>query len=316
MEFLKKWYEKLKPDRWYSWQTAFLLSAISCVMSILAETFGKTDSLVATLIAYCGWIFLIAGISWWSTEEYPTFSPWITGAALCIFFFGSFSIESWGWAVAVWPIISAIVYTLPYFWDDCLRPRIPNTADRIKILLVVGSQLLFSFWIQFFIVLSNFIEEYPSFYNDDLSESLFIVRTPNRSLQSPRGVFILELLDGKLVEHYEDKPWAEVDAEIVRDPTVIPEQLLTGVNRQITPLKEDSYWELQPAIAIPADRGYDLIVRYEWTGPQARQDDDYFVEKTCSLQPIQDESPAQRGTITAITCDPSLVEGWLEVALN
>jgi len=312
MELLKKWYEQFRPKRWYSWQTSIWLSGISGILSLLATLVGKPLGLIATLIAYCGWFFLIGGTSWYAKEYYSDFAPWITGAILCIFFFGNFDIENWGWAVAIWPIISAIIYGLPYFWDESLQKKIPGMGDRVTILVVFGTQLLASFWIQFFIVLTNFIEEYPSFYSDDLSNSLFIVRTPSRRLRDPRGVFILDLLDVDLVEHYEGKPWGEVDAEMILDPSATTNQLFNEVLTKITPLKEDQYWLLQAPIAIPAGNGYNLILQYEWTGPQARLEDDYLIEKTCTLTPVMDTSPQQRGQITAIACQPSQVRGWLE----
>ncbi|NJN73524.1 MAG: DUF5357 domain-containing protein, partial [Limnothrix sp. RL_2_0] len=190
--------------------------------------------------------------------------------------------------------------------------KIPGMGDRVTILVVLGTQLLASFWIQFFIVLSNFIEEYPSFYSDDLSNSLFIVRTPSRRPREPRGVFILDLLDVELVEHYAGKPWAEVDAEMILDPSATTNKLFNEVLNKITPLKEDEYWRLQDPVAVPTGDGYDLILQYEWTGSKAHLDEDYRIEKTCVIMPVIDDSPQRRGQITAIACQPSQVQGWLE----
>jgi hypothetical protein len=311
MAKLKQLYEKYRPKRWYSWQTTFWLSGISGLMSLLTKVFGKENGLVSPLLASCGWIFLIIGISWVVKEERSTFAPWITGAVVCIFFFGSYSIGDFGAAVATWPLISAVIYALPFFWDESLKKKIPTMKERITILLVLGSQLLLSFWIQFFLVLSDFIVEYPSYYSDNLSESLFVVRPPTRRTQDPRGVFILDLLDRELMEYYQGKLWSEVDAELKLNPAVTARDLFAQVQAKTVRLKEDVYWSFLDAYTQPKDQGYELVLQDDWIGPQAKLDDDYRVEKICNLQPTKSSNPQQTQLVTSIGCGQSQVFGWL-----
>ncbi|OKH17487.1 DUF5357 family protein [[Limnothrix rosea] IAM M-220] len=312
---LKELFKKYQPKRWYSWQTSIWLSVISGGMSILARLLGKPDSIVSSFLAWFGWIFFIIGISWVVKEERSTLAPWITSAVICLFIFGSWELGNWEIAVMVWPVIAAIIYALPYFWDDSFKKKLPNTNERISILLILGSQLLLSFWIQFFFVLSDFIEEYPSYYSDDLSESLFVVRSPNRKAADPRGVFILELLDLEIQEHYENRLWTEVEAELKEPEVLIPtiRQLLDEVKGKTAKLKEDEDWSLAEPYAIEtAETGQELILQYRWNGSRAREDQDYLVEKICDFQPIANPVPLLPGNpVTQVKCRESKVFGWL-----
>lgn len=311
MAKFKQLYEQWKPNRWYSWQTALGLSGISGFLSILAKFLGKPNGFVASLLATLGWFFLISAITWWVTTEVSSrFAPWITGAVLCLFFFGSYDLGGWHGAIIVWPVVSATIFALPHFWDDSFKKKIPTMKERINIALILGTQLLMSFWIQFFVVLTDFVQEYPSYGSDDLSGSLFIVRSPIRR-QEPRGVFILELLDRKLADDYEGKPWAETEAEFLNDPSATTFALYTQIMDEEITFKEDQYWRLQDPALIPADAGQKLVLRYDWTGPQAKLDDPYYIEKVCNLQSAPNPDDPQAPPITAINCEPSQVTGWL-----
>lgn len=311
-EPVQKLYEQFKPKHWYSWQTAIWLSAISGILSTLARLVSmRSFSLVATLIATLGWFFLITGISWAVTEQGNRFAPWITGAVLCFFVFGGYTTVNWGQVVVIWPLVSAIVFMLPYFWDESLQQKLPSLNDRITIMLVVGSQLILSFWIQFFIVLSTFLQEYPSFYSDNLSNSLFIVRTPAGQTQEPRGVFLLNLLDIELVDYYQNRPWKTVEAELLTNPTVPVNDLFNAVKGRTPTLKEDQYWSLLDPSFLPKDPGYELTLQYEWRGAKAQLDQDYYVQKVCLLTPYSDPADPSRELFTAIACQPSQVNGWL-----
>ncbi|AFY37977.1 hypothetical protein Lepto7376_1643 [[Leptolyngbya] sp. PCC 7376] len=312
---LKELFEKYRPKRWYSWQTTIWLSGISGLMSILATLIGQENSIVAEFLASCGWMFLIVGISWVVKEERSTLAPWITAAVITVFIFGSWEIGSWSTAIIIWPVISAIIYALPYFWNESLQKKLPNTKERIRIFLILGSQLLLSFWIQFYLVLSDFIVEYPSLYSDDLSESLFVVRTPNRSAQDPRGVFILDLLDVEIQEHYANRLWAEVDQELEQENILVPTilQLFEQVENKTARLKEDKDWLLLDPYTNPKGEGsQELVLQYDWRGSQAKDDEDYRVEKLCTFQPIPSPPPLISNVlVTQVECSPSKVFGWL-----
>ncbi len=311
---VKALFEEYRPKRWYSWQTSIWLSGISGGMSILARL-GNPGSLVSKLLASFGWFFLIVGVSWLVKEERSTLAPWITSAVVCMFFFGSWNLGNWESGVMVWPVVAALIYALPYFWDDSFQRKLPDTNERISILLILGSQLLLSFWFQFFFVLSDFIEEYPSYYSDDLSESLFVVRSPNREAPDPRGVFVLELLDLEIQERYENRLWSEVDAELNRPPVLVPRirQLLEEVRAKTAQLKEDEYWSLADPYAIDTvEPGKELVLEYLWEGSRAQEEKPYIVEKVCDFRPIANPDPLLQGNvITQVECRESKVFGWL-----
>lgn len=312
----KKIVAQLKPPHWYSWRTSILLSGISGILSVLARLLGTQPfSVIAWLIAFCGWFFLLVGISWAITEQGGRFSAWVTGAVFCFFFFGQIQTSNWQQALITWPLVSAGVFALPYFWDESLTKKLPKIEERITILLVIGSQLIVSFWLQFFIVLSTFITDYPSLYSDDLSESLFIVRSPTRRAPDPKGVFILDLLEGELIDYFGDRPWGEVQAKLINDPAEPVDRLLATVIARTPDLKEDQYWQLRTPVVLTEGQGYTLVLQYAWRedAPKARLEEDYYVEKTCTLTPTKDSTGEQ---ITAIACQATKVHGWLAGELD
>lgn len=311
---LQALFDKYRPKHWYSWQTSIWLSAVSGMFSGIADVVGGEWGIVSKFLAACGWFFLIVGISWVVKEERSTLAPWITAAVVCIFIFGSWEIGNWSLALIIWPIVSALIFALPYFWNDSLEKKIPDHGERITILLVFGTQLLLSFWIQFYLVLANFIQEYPSLYSDDLSQSLFIVRAPNRRLQEPRGVFILDLLDLEIQNAYSDRPWLEVEQELTQSTILIPDihDLFKQVTAKLPVLKEDQHWELQDAVILPKEeQAQELVLRYDWTGSQAKEQEDYYVEKICMLQPKVDAERSPNTLLTQVDCDAATVCGWL-----
>lgn len=311
----KEWLEKYWSKRWYSWQTMIWLSVVSGILAAIANVVGGNLGLVSMLVAACGWFFFIVGMSWFAKERCSPFAPWITAAVICTFVFGNWELGDWSLALIIWPIVSAVVFALPYFWNDSLEKKLPDPSGRVVILLMFGTQLLLSFWIQFYLVLSNYIEEYPSLYSDDLSESLFIVRTPNRRPQDPRGVLILDLLDLEMQVYYGDRLWEEVNQELTDTTIVRPiiDDLLINVQTPIVSLKEDNYWKLGKIFAeAKGEQAQKLTLRYNWTGSKAQEDKDYYVEKICTLQPKASRNPlAPDALMTNVDCDSTTVCGWL-----
>ena len=94
-DFIRDIIERVKyifiPPRAFSWQTLIYLSIFSWLMSSLANP----GSPIQDIIAFFGWMFLVGGTSWYTTDK-PLYIPGtimpigavITGGIVSLFAFG------------------------------------------------------------------------------------------------------------------------------------------------------------------------------------------------------------------------------------
>ena len=113
----------LRPPRYFAWQTVIYMSLFSWLMSMLARAVFATPFTVG-LLATISWICLAIGVGWaLETNKIRPFgisiAPWVSGAILCLFLFGS-----WGgrWlqpALVAWPLMSFAMVAIPTLvsWD-------------------------------------------------------------------------------------------------------------------------------------------------------------------------------------------------------
>ena len=132
---------------------------------------------IKDIIAFFGWLFLIAGTAWYTTDDplrVPgTFMPVgavITGFLVSVFAFGNQEDVITSRTIVLWPTISALITALPDFFEGTgtdSKAQIPKPEDRQKIIILVASCMLLSCWIQFYFVMDNWLKEYPSLLADN-----------------------------------------------------------------------------------------------------------------------------------------------------
>ncbi|NES72419.1 MAG: DUF5357 domain-containing protein, partial [Okeania sp. SIO2D1] len=140
---------ELTPESAYSWQIPILLSLFSWLMSLISTGF------IRTLIATFGWLFLIIGVNWVTKKNSIPFGPWITGWLICVLLFGSFTGEIPPVAVVMWPLVSAGVVVFSKSLDQEINLHVPPPAARLELVILIGTQLLLSCWLQFYFVTQN-----------------------------------------------------------------------------------------------------------------------------------------------------------------
>lgn len=305
-QFLESLRKFLTPPSAYSWQTLISLSFFSWLMSFLAT------ELVQNFISCMGWIFLIFGVSWATTEN-PIkiwgipIGPWITGALVCIFIFGVWTGEVPPAAWVSWPIISAILASLRDFITDELRFKVPPPVSRQKLVILFGCNLLVSCWIQFHFLIQDWLRQYPSLLADDLRGSTFITQLSPQSAQRTTGASVLDSMGTQLQAQLENQPWSNVERwllEIEKNLNVLKEKATTKLPR----LEEDIWWSYTYQI-LSQGSGYDLQLQAVWQGPRS-QPQEYALRKSCQITQVYQQTNSSSDTtsepiaVGRVSCQP------------
>lgn len=284
----------LVPDQYFSWQAVIYMSLFSWFMSVLARALGTTE-LTVMLLATCGWIFLALGVGWFVHDAnikpfgIPT-APWVAGAILCVFLFGTLT-DSWlRPALATWPLISFLVVAVPNLlgWD--LQPKPVPPPVRQQLILLFLLSLLFSSWFQFYFRIQTWLDRYPSLASDNLNQSTFVYRLPGQPTPVAAGVAQLTTAETILQTELGSKPWSSTERWLLNldGQRQYIQQEINKVHGQSS--AEASLWHLGMPQPISSGEGYILNLLAIWEGPSAHRGG-YYLQKTCELK------PATRGTL-------------------
>lgn len=283
----------LLPSRYFAWQTVIYMSLFSWLMSLLARTV-EAMAFTVGLLATLSWICLALGVGWAleANKIRPfgvSIAPWVSGAILCLFLFGS-----WGgrWlqpALVSWPLVSFAVVAAPKLvsWDFNLKD--PPGQVRQQLALLFCLSLLFSSWFQFYFRIQTWVRDYPSLVADSVENSAFVYRFPGQTVALPAGVNHLTVAEEMLREQVHNKPWPSVERWLLNldgQRQAMERQVKSHMG--LDPSLEDSLWRIdfQP---LSNGNGYILKLWAIWSGPAANQSG-YYLEKSCLLMPVSQGS--------------------------
>ena len=294
------------PPKAYSWQTFIYLSVFSWVVSYFAIGYIKD------IIAFFGWLFLIAGTAWYTTEDplrVPgTFMPVgavITGFLVSVFAFGNQQDVITPRTVVFWPTISAIITAIPEFVegnDTDAKARIPKPEDRQRIIVLVASSMLLSCWIQFYFVMDNWFQQYPSLQADTFKSSTIVVRTEERVKIPRNGAIILEKLQPIVVVEIADRPWSEVEKWLIDAKQRLGTLGREVIQKNLAKYEEKDLWLVEPRVANTKS-GYILDLLSIWIGPSSNPQG-YYLKKSCRIEPVAATSSSDNKiTVAEIECD-------------
>ncbi|PSN15527.1 hypothetical protein C7293_06740 [filamentous cyanobacterium CCT1] len=304
----------LVPPRYFSWLTVIYLSLFSWLLSMLARLLDTTAFTIG-LLATMSWIFLAIGVGWaLEANKARIFgvpiAPWVSGAILCLFLFGS-----WGgrWlqpALVTWPLVSFAVIAVPALvsWDFSFKNPSPTERQRLALLFCLS--LLFSSWFQFYFRIQTWVRDYPSLVADSVENSAFVYRIPGQTIALPAGVTHLTVAEELLREQVDNKPWPSVERWLLNldgQRRVMRQRVRSQTGR--TASLEDSLWQLDLQPLSNGD-GYTLKLWAIWSGPAASPSG-YYLEKTCLLMPVNrgglvpENTPPGYSTTqwASLTCD-------------
>ncbi|MBD2681361.1 MULTISPECIES: septal junction protein FraD [Nostoc] len=296
----------LVPPKAYSWQTFIYLSVFSWVISYFAIGYIKD------IIAFFGWLFLISGTAWYTTQDplrVPgTFMPVgavITGFLVSVFAFGSQKDVVTPTTIVFWPTISALITAIPEFiegTDTDAKAQIPKPEDRQRIIILVASSMLLSCWLQFYFVVDNWLEEYPSLQADTFKTSTFVVRNEEPAKAPPNGILILDKLEPIVEEQIAETPWSEVEKWLLDAKQRVGSLGRKVIQKNLGKYEEKELWLVEPRVSNTKS-GYILDLLSIWIGPSSNPRG-YYLKKSCRIEPVAATIRAgDKITVGEIECD-------------
>lgn len=294
----------LQPPKAFSWQTLIYLSVFSWILSYFA-----TD-LIKTLIAFCGWLFLILGTIWYTTDDplrVPgTFMPVgavVTGFLLSVFAFGHGVQVITPRTLVIWPIIAALITAIPEFLEGTgteAKAQIPKPEVRQKIIILVGCCMLLSCWIQFYFVLDKWLTEYPTLLadKDNFQHSTFVIKIESPNKVPQNGLMLLNEIQPLVEEQIASKPWSQVERWLLDAHQRVDKLGKRVVEKNMIKSGEQKLWRIEPRI-FNNKSGYRLDILSIWAGPSANASK-YYLKRSCQIEPVKDKN----STVAEITCDP------------
>ncbi len=297
-------YERIKkiliPPRAYSWQTLIYLSLFSAIMSSLASYPFKD------IISFFGWVFLIAGTSWYTTDQ-PLLIPGtnmpigavITGFLVSYFAFGGRDDANITPRTLVWwPTISAIITAIPEFFEGSgidYKRQLPKAEIRQRIIVLVGCCMILSCWLQLFFTIDKWVKLYPSIQSDDFSRSSFIVRTGPKIETPPRnGIEILNRVETLVEQQLAARDWSDVERWIQNEANNknnnkrIPAFGRQVIDKYLAQYEERQLWTVDSRIDNKNNKSneYKLDLLSIWNGPSLKAKK-YYLQKSCQISPIE-----------------------------
>ncbi|YAF97690.1 MAG: septal junction protein FraD [Nodularia sp. CChRGM 3473] len=317
-KFVGGLYEGIKkllvPPKAYSWQTFIYLSVFSWALAYFAVGY------ISNIIAFLGWLFLIAGTAWYTTDDplrVPgTFMPVgavITGFLVSVFAFGNQEDIITPRTIVLWPTISALITAIPDFIegnDTDAKAKIPKPEVREKIIILVASCMLISCWIQFYFVMDKWLTQYPSVLADNFQRSTFVVSRAVPKEIPENGVLILEQIQPIVEKQIARRPWSEVEKWLLDAKKQVETLGNQVINANLAELEEKELWRVEPRVSN-IKSGYRLDLLSIWSGPSSNSQG-YYLQKSCRIEPIAVSARTviittsqveDKNTVAEIECD-------------
>lgn len=297
----------LTPAKAYSWQTFIYLSVFSWGMSYFAVGYIKD------IIAFCGWLFLLAGTAWYTTDDplrVPgTFMPVgavITGFLVSVFALGHQENVLTSNTIVIWPTIAAIVTAIPNFFEGTggrsAKAKLPKLQDRQKVVVLLAWCMLISCWLQFYFVIDKWLKEYPSLRADNFQKSAFVIRLEPPAQKPKTGDLILNKLQPLVNQQIANKPWAEVEKWLLEANQQLGNLGRRTINSNLGKSQERLLWRVEPRV-VNIKSGYRLDILTIWGGPSANSQG-YYWKKSCLIQPSNSgKQTDNKNTVARLTCD-------------
>ena len=304
----------LIPPKAYSWQTFIYLSVFSWVFSYFATGY------VQSFIGFLGWLFLIAGTAWYTTDDplrVPgTFMPVgavITGFLVSIFAFGNSEDVITPRTIILWPTISGIITAIPDFIEGTDRKttaKIPKPEVREKIIVLVASCMLLSCWIQTYFVMENWLTQYPSLLTDNFQSSTFVRRieevetetetqAETQTQKIPKnGVTILDALQIRVEENLNKTPWSQVERWLLEATQEVKTLGIPIIEEKLGQYEERKLWTVDARVTN-LQSGYVLTLLSIWLGPSS-DPKGYYLQKSCRIEPIAVSATTTKVTLSQV----------------
>ncbi len=299
------------PPKAYSWQTLIYLSLFSWLMSSLAA------DPVRSIIAFFGWIFLIAGTAWYTTDN-PLLVPGtnlpvgalITGFLVSVFAFGNKQQMLTSSTIVFWPTISAIITAIPEFFEGTgteAGTRIPKQEERPRIVVLVACSMIISCWLQLYFTVDNWLNEYPSVQADKNFHNSSLIVTWEASPNAPEnGIEVLKEVKERVKEQLTGRRWSEAERWLLDAKTEVDRIGEATKQKSLSESKEKDLWMIQQQVQNNKT-GYKLDLLNIWKGPSSHPQG-YYLQESCQIDPVAASADSgSKVTLTEIICDPKII---------
>lgn len=274
------------PQKFYSWQTAIGLCVLAWLLALI------TTQPIQFLLIKVGWIFLIIGVGW-MTSENPvhlwglSLSPWITGLLVCIFLF----VADWRSGVPriafiLWPVTSALIAAFPSTFSPESGFHLPLVTVRPRLLILLLGNLLVLCWILFYFQIQDWLETYPELRQESFKKSGFVVAIGRPDVADSRGIQVANLMAEEVILRANGNTRSEVERWLfdLQHQKEAPGQFRSKVMERLISLDQrrggdQAFWQLEIVIAEPE---YQMILGARWMGPSAAQSK-YVIQKACQI---------------------------------
>lgn len=317
------------PPRAFSWQTLIYLSVFSWLMSSLADQ-GLEQQPIRDIIAFFGWVFLIAGTSWYTTDK-PLYIPGtimpvgavITGGIVSIFAFQQDDAVV-ARTIIFWPTISALITAIPEFFEGSgtdVKTQLPKLEDRESLIVLIGCCMLLSCWLNVYVVTDRWMREYPSatvnIGGQEAAQRSDLLTFPESRDRIPQnGRLILEELESAVKTRLSGKSYSDVELWLKNANEQVRQLGETIIGIKLADVQEKDLWTTQATVGNIKDNpsSYILNLFSVWNGPSAVPGG-YYLQKSCQIEPITEPvdtlSPQnEKITVAEIECLPKIPSGW------
>jgi hypothetical protein len=334
------WFQsRFKDIPQFSGTTTLLLGIFSWLVYLLIQ-----EPAAKELVAIAGWFFLVVGTDWVlfkKTAPIPilglpiTYGPWLSGALLSFALYSNrFLIQDGATALVSWPLLSGLIAAVPTVLKT--GPYIKRYEDflpreRIYLVLLALISILLSCWFQFFFLLDNLVQQYPSLLADaNIYRSAFVVRVNPPPVS--KGVEILDTAETLIRDRLRNgelrgRSWADGQRLLLNVQTetspIRPRDMAPVIASKVfgnMPNVEEAPLWLYNAQFFPSNIDNapgaqqsqwfgTLVLQAIWRGPSS-QPNGYTLEKSCwvprepNTDPVKGLERPKELSFYLLKCDP------------
>ncbi|TVQ64806.1 MAG: hypothetical protein EA366_00655 [Spirulina sp. DLM2.Bin59] len=259
----------VKPTQFNSWQTFNGLAILFFITSVFSQGFLRD------VLAYTSFVCISIGLTWVGLEKSWPWTPWLTAALICLFIHDLIKVDVQV-LLLTWLPLAASLAIIPYAVDPDFHWHLPKQESRQFLVILFGSQILLTCWIQFFFILQGWLVMYPSLFVDDFGESMFVRQVDLGPLVSPRSMPLLGQLRPAIELQLSNQDWGTMERwlqGLYHTAHQMPEFVEPALERaEWERLPEDDFWQVT-AIASPQldqPNTYQLRWDAQWRGPRSR----------------------------------------------
>ncbi len=312
---LKYCIDRLKPPRPFCWETLILLSIFSWLLAAFSSLLVPPAWNAYHFTHTGGLIFFVLGTAWWQWER-PIklfeikIGPWIVGLLLSIILFDDLR-ESWRnqAMIVTWPLLTALVRSVPKFFRGQLLPSWPPISIRKELTVMFLFHFLMSLWLQFGFLMNEWMINYPSLLTEDLTRSSFAIARGIKAPEVTRGNLMINEMEAFLREQIEGQQWPRA-TQVISGLLENRIDFDKTVKKGLPNIEENQWWKLRGTV-IQRQGGYGITLFAIFEGLPLVSEE-YYLEKSCEISrtfrqvgPTSSRPPAEALDRAEVECGPA-----------